>query len=55
VKLIGIASGERVDWPQAEKLRAAIEAAKARVKSSHNVGSSGARVFPRMKRKGVID
>lgn len=46
VQLVGIASAERMDWPEPEKLKAAIEAAKAHLKLSHDVGASGVRVFP---------
>jgi sugar phosphate isomerase/epimerase len=46
VTLIGIASGERFDWPDPAKLDAAIESAKAHLKLSHDVGSRGVRVFP---------
>jgi len=46
VALVGIASGERFDWPDEAKLKAAIEAAKGFVKLSSDVGASGIRVFP---------
>ncbi|MGA2661113.1 MAG: TIM barrel protein [Verrucomicrobiota bacterium] len=46
ITLLGVASGERMDWPEPEKLKAAIEAAKAHVKLSHDIGGSGVRVFP---------
>lgn len=46
ITLVGICSGERMDWPEPEKLKAAIEAAEAHVKLSHDVGASGVRVFP---------
>ena len=46
VKLVGIASPERFDSPDAAKLAAAIEGAKAHVKLSHDVGATGVRVFP---------
>jgi len=46
VVLVGIASGERFDWPDEAKLNAAIEAAKGYVHLSRDVGSSGVRVFP---------
>jgi len=46
VKLVGIASGERYDWPEQAKLKAAIENTKAFVKLSRDVGGSGVRVFP---------
>lgn len=46
VALVGIASGERFDWPDPAKLNAAIESAKGHVKLSQDVGSRGVRVFP---------
>jgi hypothetical protein len=46
VALVGIASGERFDWLEPDKLNAAIESAKAHVKLSRDVGSRGVRVFP---------
>jgi hypothetical protein len=46
IALLGLASGESMDWPEPEKLKAAIDAAKAHVKLSHDVGGSGVRVFP---------
>lgn len=46
VKLVGLATSEKYDWVEPEKLAAAIEQSKAFVKLSHDVGSSGIRVFP---------
>lgn len=46
VTLVGLASGERMDWPEAAKLKAAIESAKGHVKLSQDAGGSGVRVFP---------
>ncbi|HXP62217.1 MAG TPA: twin-arginine translocation signal domain-containing protein [Dongiaceae bacterium] len=46
ITLLGVASGERMDWPEPEKPKGAIEATKAHVKLSHDVGGSGVRVFP---------
>ena len=46
ITLVGIASAERLDWPEPDKLKAAIEAAKAHLKLSRDVGGSGVRVFP---------
>lgn len=46
VALVGIASGERFDWPDPARLNAALESAKAHVKLSQDVGSRGVRVFP---------
>jgi sugar phosphate isomerase/epimerase len=53
VELVGLASSERVDWPDPESLKAAIEGAKAHVKLSHDVGGSGVRVFPNQFHKDV--
>jgi len=53
VKLAGIASGERLDWPEAAKLKEAIENAKGFFKLSHEVGASGVRVFPNQFHPGV--
>lgn len=46
ITLVGIASAERMDWPEPAKLKTAIEAAKAHLKLSHDVGGTGVRVFP---------
>ena len=46
VELVGLASGERMDWPEPEKLQAAVENSIAFVKLSHDIGGSGVRVFP---------
>lgn len=46
ITLVGICSAERMDWPDAGKLKTAIEAAKAHIKLSHDVGATGVRVFP---------
>jgi sugar phosphate isomerase/epimerase len=46
VRLVSIACSERMDWPEPDKLRAAIEAAKAHLKLSHDVGCDVVRVFP---------
>ena len=46
VRLVSIASGERMDWPQPEKLKEAIEAAKAHFVLSHDLGCDIVRVFP---------
>jgi hypothetical protein len=53
VKLIGINSAERFDWPDPEVLRKAIENAKAHVKLAHDTGATGIRVFPNQFQKGV--
>ena len=53
ITLVGIASAERMDWPDPAKLKAAIESAKAHVKLSHDVGGSGVRVFPNQFHPGV--
>lgn len=46
IKLVGIASAERMDWPEPAKLKVAIETAKAHLKLSQDVGATGVRVFP---------
>ena len=53
VTLVGMASGERMDWPEAAKLKTAIENAKRYAKLSHDVGGSGVRVFPNQFHPGV--
>jgi hypothetical protein len=53
VTLVGIASGERYDSPDAAKLEAAIENTKGYIKLSREVGSSGVRVFPNSFHDGV--
>lgn len=46
IKLVGIASAERLDWPEPARLKEAIERIKAHLKLSQDVGASGVRVFP---------
>ena len=46
VRIVSIASSEKFDWPQAKALQAAIEAAKAQLQLSHDVGCDVVRVFP---------
>jgi sugar phosphate isomerase/epimerase len=46
VTLLGLATSERFDWIEPEKVGAAIEQSKAFVKLSHDLGGSGIRVFP---------
>ncbi len=46
VKIVSIACGERMDWPDPDKLAASVEACKGFLKLSHDVGSSVLRVFP---------
>ncbi len=53
VCLVGIASSERYDSPDEEKLKAAIENTKAYVKLSRDVGGSGVRVFPNSFHDGI--
>jgi hypothetical protein len=45
VTLVGIASGERFDAPEPEKVRLAVQNAKGYLKLSQDVGASGVRVF----------
>jgi sugar phosphate isomerase/epimerase len=46
VRVVSIACSERMDWPEPDRLRAAIEAAKAHLRLSHDVGCDVLRVFP---------
>ncbi|OGV58556.1 MAG: hypothetical protein A2283_00460 [Lentisphaerae bacterium RIFOXYA12_FULL_48_11] len=46
VKVLGLATGERFDHVDPEKLKAAIEKAKRYAELSHDIGGSGIRVFP---------
>ena len=46
VRIVSIACSERMDWPESDKLRAAIEAAKTYLKLSRDVGCDVLRVFP---------
>ncbi|MCX7049254.1 MAG: TIM barrel protein [Candidatus Sumerlaeota bacterium] len=46
VKIVSVACGERMDWPEAEKLKASIEASKGYLKLSRDIGSICVRVFP---------
>ncbi|HPM79518.1 MAG TPA: TIM barrel protein [Candidatus Anammoximicrobium sp.] len=53
VTLVGLATSERFDWPEPEKVKAAIEQSKAFAKLSHDLGSSGIRVFPNNYHKDI--
>jgi sugar phosphate isomerase/epimerase len=53
VTLVGIATSERFDSPDAEELRTAIENTKGYIRLSHDTGGSGARVFPNSFQKDV--
>jgi len=53
VMLVGLATSERFDSPEPEKVRSAIENAKAYARLSHDVGGSGVRVFPNSFHPGV--
>ncbi|UCG59961.1 MAG: sugar phosphate isomerase/epimerase [Phycisphaerales bacterium] len=53
VTLVGLATSERFDSPDQDKLKTAIENAKAYMKLNHDVGGSGVRVFPNAFQKGV--
>jgi len=46
VKFIGIGSNERFDSPEPEKLKQAIEATKAFIELSHDIGGTGVKVKP---------
>ena len=53
VILVGLATSERYDSPEAAKLKLAIENTKAYIKLSRDTGSSGVRVFPNSFHDGV--
>ncbi len=53
VDIVSIACSERMDWPDPDRLRAAIEAAKAQLKLSHDVGCDVLRVFPNQFHRDV--
>lgn len=53
VELVALACSERMDWPDPTRLKTAIEAAKAHVKLSHDVGSGSLRIFPNTFHKDV--
>ena len=53
VDLVALACSERMDWPDPKRLKAAIEAAKAHIKLSHDVGSRSLRIFPNTFHKNV--
>ena len=53
VHIVSIACSERMDWPQPDKLRTAIEAAKAHLQLSHDVGCDVLRVFPNQFHRDV--
>lgn len=46
VKVLGLATGERFDFVDPEKLRASIEKAKRYAQLCHDIGGRGIRVFP---------
>jgi sugar phosphate isomerase/epimerase len=45
VRIVSIATGERLDWVEPEKLRAAVEAVKAYLQLSREIGCNVLRVF----------
>ena len=53
VTLVGIATSERYDSPEAANLKTAIENTRAYIKLSRDVGGSGVRVFPNSFHDGV--
>ena len=53
VRIVSIACSERMDWPQPEQLKAAIEASKSHLQLSHDVGCDVLRVFPNQFHPGV--
>jgi sugar phosphate isomerase/epimerase len=46
VKIVSLACGERMDWPEPARLKAAIEATKGYLKLSRDIGCDVLRVFP---------
>ncbi|MHC4682517.1 MAG: sugar phosphate isomerase/epimerase family protein [Planctomycetota bacterium] len=50
---MGLATSERFDSPEPEKLKAAIENTKAYLMLSRDIGGSGVRVFPNSFHNGV--
>jgi hypothetical protein len=46
VKVLGLATGERFDYPDAGKLEASIGKARRYAELSHDIGGTGIRVFP---------
>jgi sugar phosphate isomerase/epimerase len=46
VKVLGLATGERFDFVDPDKLKASIEKARRYAELSHDIGGSGIRVFP---------
>ncbi len=53
ITLVGLATSERFDSPDPAKLKEAIENTMAYIKLSHDIGSTGIRVFPNSFHKGV--
>ncbi|MCU0979941.1 MAG: sugar phosphate isomerase/epimerase [Pirellulaceae bacterium] len=53
VHLVSIACSERLDWPEPDKLRAAIEASKTHLQLSHDIGCDVLRVFPNQFHRDV--
>ncbi len=53
ITIVGIATSERFDSPEPEKLKAAIENAKAYLMLSRDIGGSGVRVFPNSFHPGI--
>ena len=46
VQIVSLACGERMDWPEPEQLKTAIETAKAYLQLSRDIGCKVLRVFP---------
>jgi len=53
VRIVSIACSERMDWPEPERLKEAIEATKAHLALSRDVGCDVLRVFPNQFHPGV--
>ncbi len=53
ITVVGVATSERFDSPEPQKLKAAIENAKAYLMLSRDIGGSGVRVFPNSFHDGI--
>ena len=53
VQIVSLACGERMDWPNPDKLKTAVEAAKAYLQLSRDIGCEVLRVFPNQFNPGV--
>ena len=53
VELIGMGTNEQYDWPDAERLKSAIETTKQWLQLSKDIGGSGVKVKPNQFRDGI--